>query len=147
MYFFLVEITYWNFFSRYIFKQLYFADEEPLYGNAEQRYNYYYYHYYYYYCYYNTIKGQDSESFVWYFCLWKIISFQSPHDNFETLTLPSKSHRDEWQENLSQARLFQILDPLLFSNIFFSISSQAFLWRETETGAYQRFLPSSVTSS
>ena len=63
----------------------------------------------------------------------------SPHNNFDTLTLPSKSHRDKWQENLSQARLFQILDPLLFSDIFFGISSQAFLWRETETGAYRGF--------
>ena len=46
-----------------------------------------------------------------------ITSFHSPHNNFETLTLLSKLHRDKWQEMLSQERLFQILDPLLFSNV------------------------------
>ena len=35
MYFVLVEITYLNFFSGYIFKEMYFADEEPPCENAE----------------------------------------------------------------------------------------------------------------
>ena len=35
MYFVLVEITYLNFFSGYIVKEMYFADEEPPCGNAE----------------------------------------------------------------------------------------------------------------
>ena len=40
-----------------------------------------------------------------------------PH-NFRTLMPPSKLQREKWQE-----RLFQMLDPLLFSDIFFCISS------------------------
>ena len=47
------------------------------------------------------------------FCFLKITSFHKPHNNFETLPLPSKLQREKWQENLSQ-----ILDPLLFSDVF-----------------------------
>ena len=47
------------------------------------------------------------------FCFLKITSFHKPHNNFKTLPLPSKLQREKWQENLSQ-----ILDPLLFSDVF-----------------------------
>ena len=34
--------------------------------------------------------------------------------------LPSKFQREKWQERLSQERLFQIVDPLLFSDVHLS---------------------------
>ena len=62
----------------------------------------------------------------------KITSFQTTHNSLKTLTLASKFQREKLQERLSQERLFQILDPLLFSDVFPSFSS--------ETGAHKQFL-------
>ena len=47
------------------------------------------------------------------FCLLKITSFRRPHNNFKTLTLPSKLQRETWQKWFCQ-----ILNPLLFSDVF-----------------------------
>ena len=47
------------------------------------------------------------------FCLLKITSFRRPHNNFKTLTLPSKLQRETWQKWFCQ-----MLDPLLFSDVF-----------------------------
>ena len=49
--------------------------------------------------------------------------YHIPHNNFKTLPLPSKLQREKWREKLSQ-----ILDPLLFSEVFscfFSFETQA----------------------
>ena len=47
------------------------------------------------------------------FCSLNVTSFHTPHNNFKTLSPPSKFQREKWQERLSQ-----ILDPLLFSDVF-----------------------------
>ena len=73
------------------------------------------------------------------FCFLKMTSFHTPHNNFKTLLLPSKLQREKWQEKLPQ-----ILDPLLFSDVFSFFFSYAILERETDTGAYRRFLTSNL---
>ena len=57
----------------------------------------------------------------------KMFSFHTPHNNFKTLPLPSKLQREKWKEKLSQ-----ILDPLLFSDVFSCCFSFAILGRKTE---------------
>ena len=43
------------------------------------------------------------------FCILKITSFHTSHNNFKTLPLPSKLQKKKWEERLSQ-----ILEPLFF---------------------------------
>ena len=81
--------------------------------------------------------------FVWtIFCFSKITSFHTPNNNYKTLPLPSKLQREKWQEKLSQ-----ILDPLLFSDVFSCFFSIAFLEWKTDAGAHQRFLASNWARS
>ena len=71
-----------------------------------------------------TIVKQDSKSLADS----EITSFRTPHNNFKTLTLPSKLQKETWQERL------------LFSDVSSCFSSS--LQRETDTCTYQQLLAS-----
>ena len=64
----------------------------------------------------------EVDCIIFYFQI--ITSFHIPHNNFKTLTLPSKLQRGKYQENFSQ-----ILDPWLFSDLFPASFLQQFFSR------------------